>query len=325
MKVAFYSTVTEGYEGMYRNMYNSLGFREDCDYWIFTNDAFDIPELKKPNVFKHSFLDLGEVDIGLYTYFMSSDIDSERLMNIFLNKIKILDFLKQKGYDIIVMVDVDMVCLRDVFPVIKEVYEKDYDLACNDLPESNELVIKAYVDRGHNQKVLEEFYSPTWKVPEGFTNKFNVGCMILNANHLSGEDFQKFLEWSKGREKYCICPEEVYLQSNYKNKLLVPGLNITNSLVGLEMHKPNSIQCNPDFADYVKNGYVYHYGSKVTPCLIMAGRCFSAGHALTLERYIDTAVHKGFLEKTVKDGFFKGEITFETTRRLLNKVQNIGR
>ena len=141
MKVAFYSTVTEGYEGMYRNMYNSLGFREDCDYWIFTNDAFDIPELKKPNVFKHSFLDLGEVDIGLYTYFMSSDIDSERLMNIFLNKIKILDFLKQKGYDIIVMVDVDMVCLRDVFPVIKEVYEKDYDLACNDLPESNELVI----------------------------------------------------------------------------------------------------------------------------------------------------------------------------------------
>lgn len=324
MKVAFYSTVTRGYEEMYRNMYNSLGFRDDCDYWIFTDDSFNIPELKKSNVFKCNFLGLEGVDLSKYNFYAPATINPDLLMKIFLNKIKIWDFLKQKGYDIIVMVDVDMVCLRDIYPIIQEVYEKDYDLACNDLPEVYFPVFKAYMACNTSLEAKADFFNPKWKLPEGFEYKYNVGFMVINANHLKENEFQAFLDWSKGIEKFCICPEEVYLQSNYKNRLLVPGLNITASLKDLPPYLPNTNTLNPDFIRYVNNGYIYHYGRKATPCLIMAGRWFSAGHMLTIERYIDTAVCRGFLERTVRKGYAKNRISAETADMLFEKIRNIG-
>lgn len=160
-----------------------------------------------------------DVDYSKYNTFHWT---SDKASDIFCKRIYFVDEWKNK-YDLMVCVDLDCIFVDNVEPELRNFYFSDCALGGSQEP----FMLNYGFEHCLNTKMPE--------VPYDFTKYINFGFGMLNTRYLRNNNFERFLELSKGKEDFFNTQEQAYFACEYQKSIKTYDLQ---ALVWGRLNKP---------------------------------------------------------------------------------------
>lgn len=160
-----------------------------------------------------------KVDYSKYNTFHWT---SDKASDIFCKRIYFVDEWKNK-YDLMVCVDLDCIFVDNVEPELRNFYFSDCALGGTQEP----FMLNYGFEHCLNTKMPE--------VPYDFTKYINFGFGMLNTRYLRNNNFERFLELSKGKEDFFNTQEQAYFACEYQKSIKTYDLQ---ALVWGRLNKP---------------------------------------------------------------------------------------
>jgi len=157
-----------------------------------------------------------------YSKYNSFKWTSDKASDIFCKRIYFVDEWKNK-YDLMVCVDLDCIFVDNVEPELRNFYFSDCALGGTQEP----FMLNYGFEHCLNTKMPE--------VPYDFTKYINFGFGMLNTRYLRNNNFERFLELSKGKEDFFNTQEQAYFACEYQKSIKSYDLQ---ALVWGRLNKP---------------------------------------------------------------------------------------
>lgn len=141
-----------------------------------------------------------------YSKYNSFGWTSDRGAEIFIRRIKYFDIVK-KEYDILVTVDLDILFIADISSFIEQVYYRN-DITLSGQKEPFDFTLDYALRKTCNYEKVENLFDHTAYI--------NFGFCIMKCSRLRDDNWEYFLEISKGREEYFNTQEQAYFSAAYK-------------------------------------------------------------------------------------------------------------
>lgn len=228
MKIAFYSSCTNDEKFIDMGIATISSYLRtnnlEIDWIIIGNSEEDnIRNKERMNFLEEENLDrlhlryvtMPADDVGLdYHSYNTFNWTSDKASEIFLRRIKFVDEYKDQ-YDVMVCVDFDIIFTDDVVNFIEEVYFSDsIEIAGQQEPFMLEYGLKKLMN-------INDI-----KIPYDISGYINFGFGILNCKLLRNDNWNHFINMSKGKEYYWNTQEQAYFCSAYNNKQLSKNLQM---------------------------------------------------------------------------------------------------
>ena len=193
---------------LYFNKRSSFNFHYHAYKW---SELDNISEIKSilPNLKEHVLS--YPKNVSLTT---TDNVFHAKDNNVFIASILAVDDMLNKGYDYVIHVDLDMLCLGSIEPYLKQLNKmQDWEVAG-----ANE----SYTKFTHTFFTLLGRHS---KIKLKDDNKFNFGFLILNARQVLKNNFNKWLKYYQEYGDDFRCPDELYFSLAYDKKIYIPEIN----------------------------------------------------------------------------------------------------